>query len=96
MTGVGICELEAKAIEFTQFEQQRENRWKKNEQSLRDNNKRSKIHISIWEGERVSLKDYLKKIMAENFPKFCKRHNLTNLRSWVNPKYEKKKKNPNQ
>lgn len=47
--------------------------------------------ISVSEKERVSLKDYLKKMMAENFPKFCKRRNLTNLRSWVNPKYEKKR-----
>ena len=43
MTENGISELEHTTIEFIQFEQQRENKFSKNEQSLRDlwnNNKK--------------------------------------------------------
>ena len=60
MTEVGICELQAKAIEFTQFEQDRK-LTEKHERSLRDlwnNNKRTNIQITQLPegGKSVELK----------------------------------------
>lgn len=59
MTENGISELEHTTIEFIQSEQQRENKFSKNEQSLRDlwnNNKKVNVYIiSVPEEEEREL-----------------------------------------
>lgn len=61
-------------VEVIQYEEQKEKRMKKNEQSLRDYRTLSNTSMYIglpeaeWEGQEVCLK----KIMVENFPSFMK------------------------
>lgn len=85
-----ISEMKDRTIEITQAEQQRENRWKLNEQSLKDLWDYSIHVIKILEGveKEGRTENVLKETMAEIFPNLTKD---INIRTWTNPKQDKSK-----